>query len=66
MGNYCRGRTPLPGNDFGIMAWDLKNEEDVKQYLDNLGTEYRFGCYSEKKPEGKVLVSDLFGRLKKN
>ena len=34
------------------MDWDLKKEEDVKQYLDNLYTEYRFGCYSEKKPEG--------------
>lgn len=34
------------------MAWDLKNEEDVKEYLENLGTEYRFGCLSEKKPDG--------------
>ncbi len=39
------------------MAWDLKTEEEVKQYLDNLGTEYRFGCLSEKKPEGKIPVS---------
>lgn len=38
------------------MAWDLKNEEEVKQYLDNLGTEYRFGCLSEKKPEGKIKM----------
>jgi hypothetical protein len=38
------------------MAWDLKNEEEVKQYLDNLGTEYRFGCLSEKKPEGEILA----------
>lgn len=34
------------------MAYDLKSEEDVKQYLKNLGTEYRFGCFSEKNPEG--------------
>ena len=34
------------------MAWDLKKEDDVKQYLNNLNVEYRFGCYSEKKPEG--------------
>lgn len=38
------------------MAWDLKTDEEVKQYLDNLGTEYRFGCLSEKKPEGKMPV----------
>ena len=41
------------------MAWDLKNEEEVKQYLDNLGTEYRFGCLSEKNPEGKMLPAFL-------
>jgi hypothetical protein len=34
------------------MAFDLKKEEDVKQYLENLGVEYRFGCLNEKKPEG--------------
>ncbi len=34
------------------MAFELKTEEEVKEYLDNLGTEYRFGCFSEKKPEG--------------
>lgn len=39
------------------MAYDLKKESDVKEYLDKLGVEYRFGCYSEKKPEGKFLVA---------
>lgn len=34
------------------MAYDLKKESDVKEYIDKLGVEYRFGCYSEKKPEG--------------
>lgn len=34
------------------MAYNLKSESDVKEYLTNLGTEYRFGCYSEKNPEG--------------
>ena len=33
---------------------DLKNEEDVKDYLERLGIEYRFGCYHEKNPKGKV------------
>lgn len=35
------------------MAYDFKNEDDVKDYIKNLGTEYRFGCFSEKNPEGK-------------
>lgn len=35
------------------MAYDLKKESDVKEYIDKLGVEYRFGCYSEKKPEGR-------------
>ena len=33
---------------------DLKNEEEVKEYLENLGTEYRFGCYYEKDPIGNI------------
>ncbi|EDW32717.1 GL18327 [Drosophila persimilis] len=33
------------------MAYDLKKESDVKEYIEKLGIEYRFGCYSEKKPE---------------
>lgn len=35
------------------MSYDLKSEAEVKEYITNLGIEYRFGCYSEKKPEGK-------------
>jgi len=35
------------------MAYDLKKESEVKEYVEKLGVEYRFGCYSEKKPEGK-------------
>lgn len=34
------------------MSLDLQNEGDVKDYIERLGVEYRFGCYSEKKPEG--------------
>lgn len=37
------------------MAFDLQNESDVKDYIEKLGIEYRFGCYSEKKPEGENL-----------
>lgn len=38
------------------MSFDLEKESDVKEYLEKLGIEYRFGCYSEKKPEGKQNV----------
>ena len=38
------------------MAWDLKSEEEVKEYLENLSTEYKFGCFSEQKPEGSALI----------
>lgn len=31
----------------------MKKEEDVKEFLENLGIEYRFGCFSEKKPDSK-------------
>ena len=26
----------------------------VEEYLENLGTEYRFGCYHEKNPKGNI------------
>ena len=31
---------------------DLTKPDEVKEYLENLGTEYRFGCYGEKNPKG--------------
>lgn len=34
------------------MSVNFQDEAEVKQYLDNIGIEYRFGCYSEKKPDG--------------
>lgn len=37
------------------MTLDLQNESDVKDYIERLGIEYRFGCYSEKKPEGEKI-----------
>lgn len=37
------------------MSYDFKKEEDVKEYIKNLGIEYRFGCFSEKDPQSKIL-----------
>ncbi|XP_011874174.1 PREDICTED: uncharacterized protein LOC105565520 [Vollenhovia emeryi] len=42
------------------MAYDLKNEEDVKEYLKNLHIEYQFGCHSEKKPQVCHLLGDYY------
>ena len=33
---------------------DLKNEEEVQDYLERLGIEYRFGCYYEKNGKGSI------------
>lgn len=37
------------------MDYDLTNEEDIKQYLQNIETEYTYQCFSEKEPDGKDL-----------
>lgn len=42
------------------MAYDFKSESEVKDYVNNLGIEYRFGCYSEKKPEGLHNMLNIF------
>lgn len=36
------------------MSYDFKNEKDVQEFITNLYTEYKFGCWKEKKPEGSV------------
>lgn len=48
------------------MAYDLQKEEDVKIYVENLGIEYRFGCYQEKKPEVCHLLGDYLEAIKKD
>ncbi|XP_033170523.1 cytochrome c oxidase assembly factor 7 homolog [Drosophila mauritiana] len=48
------------------MAYNLKKESDVKEYVDKLGVEYRFGCYSEKKPEACHLLGDYLEGIKKD
>ena len=38
---------------------DLKKESEVREYLDNLGTEYRFGCYSQNDAKG-IFIYCIF------
>jgi len=41
------------------MAQIFKEKEELEQYFDNLGVEYRYSCYSDKNPEGELLCLDL-------
>ncbi|XP_075472477.1 cytochrome c oxidase assembly factor 7 [Ascaphus truei] len=45
---------------------DFQNEEEVKEYLDNLGTEYSYQCYREKLPDGCHRLAEYFEGIKKN
>lgn len=35
---------------------NFEDEQEVKQFLDNLGVEYSYQCYREKDPEGKSVA----------
>ncbi|XP_052901723.1 cytochrome c oxidase assembly factor 7 homolog [Anopheles moucheti] len=49
-----------------MSSFDLKNETEVKEYIEKLGVEYRFGCYSEKKPEVCHLLGDYLEGIRKD
>jgi len=42
---------------------DMKEKEEVSEYLENLGIEYRFGCYKEKKPKVCHLLGDYMSEV---
>ncbi|KAK6621787.1 hypothetical protein RUM44_001594 [Polyplax serrata] len=46
------------------MAWNLKSKEELKEFLDNLGIEYRYGCFSEKNPELCHLLGEYLHVVK--
>lgn len=48
------------------MSVNFEDENEVKQYLDNIGIEYRFGCYSEKKPDVCHLLGDYLETIHKD
>ena len=39
---------------------DLTDEDQTQEYLENLGIEYRFGCYQEKNPKSCQLLGEYF------
>ncbi|KAJ8686502.1 hypothetical protein QAD02_022296 [Eretmocerus hayati] len=49
-----------------MAGYNFKSEEDVKQFLENLHIEYKFGCYSEHKAEVCHLLGDYHESLKKD
>jgi len=55
------------GSSAGVGAGvDLKDPEEVKEYLDNLGIEYRFACYQEKDPKACHMLGDYLEGIKKD
>lgn len=38
---------------------NFEDEQEVKQFLDNLGVEYSYQCYREKDPEGRLSAVPL-------
>ncbi|EFA05048.1 cytochrome c oxidase assembly factor 7 homolog [Tribolium castaneum] len=48
------------------MAYNFQSESEVKEFIKNLGIEYRFGCYSEKKAEVCHLLADYLESIDKN
>ncbi len=46
--------------------YDLRDEEQAKDYLNTLGTEYRFQCFHEKIPEGCHRLGDHLEAFQKD
>ncbi|XP_063794961.1 cytochrome c oxidase assembly factor 7 [Pseudophryne corroboree] len=45
---------------------DFKNEEEVKEYLDNLGVEYSYQCHRERQPDGCHRLAEYLENIKKD
>ncbi|XP_061834597.2 cytochrome c oxidase assembly factor 7 [Nerophis lumbriciformis] len=45
---------------------NFEDEEEVKEFLDNLGVEYSFQCYKDNDPEGCQRLADYLEGVKKN
>lgn len=44
----------------------LKTKEEVIDYLNNIGVEYRYGCYENKNPEACELLGEFFELIEQN
>ena len=55
------------GSSAGVGAGvDLKDSDEVKDYIENLGIEHRFGCYHERDPKACHLLGDYWEAIKKD
>ncbi|XP_060101968.1 cytochrome c oxidase assembly factor 7 [Heteronotia binoei] len=45
---------------------NFEDEEEVKDYLENLGVEFSFQCYKEKDPDGCHRLADYLDGVRKN
>ncbi|XP_015923248.1 cytochrome c oxidase assembly factor 7 homolog [Parasteatoda tepidariorum] len=48
------------------MTFKLETEEELKEYIDKLGIEYKFSCFKEKDPEACHLLGDYQEAVKKD
>ncbi|OQR68846.1 hypothetical protein BIW11_01944 [Tropilaelaps mercedesae] len=48
------------------MPYNMKDEEEVKEFLENLGIEYRFSCFKERKATGCHLLGDYMESIKRD
>ncbi|CAK9811426.1 Cytochrome c oxidase assembly factor 7 homolog [Anthophora plagiata] len=49
-----------------MAGYNLKDENEIKEYLKNLHIEYMFGCKSEKNPEVCHLLGDYMEAIKQD
>ena len=50
----------------GPPPYDLKNEEEAKEYLNNIGIEYHFQCHHEKDPDGCHRLADFMESVRRD
>ncbi|PRD21827.1 UNVERIFIED_CONTAM: Cytochrome c oxidase assembly factor 7-like protein [Trichonephila clavipes] len=48
------------------MAFGFRTEEEVQEYLEKLGIEYKFSCFKENNSEGCHLLGDYLEAVKKD
>jgi hypothetical protein len=53
-------------NSDPAFSFEFKTEEEVKEYFNNLETEYSFQCYSEKLTEGCERLGTFFESIRRN
>lgn len=45
------------------MQQEFQNPQEAREYMDSMGKEYRIGCYSKQKADGKTIKPHVNMRL---